>query len=138
MTRQNDKTGEIAVREKEEINQTHGEPTRAGTYFTPDVDIFEEDGSTILVADVPGSSKEDLEIDLKDGVLTVIAGVEKPEDRMKRVYGEYRVGGYMRRFSISKDIDPAGITAQIKEGVLTVSLPKSDRFLPRKIEVSAG
>jgi HSP20 family molecular chaperone IbpA len=129
---------EIAVREKEQIAPTEGEPTREGVYYTPAVDIYADDEAITVTADLPGVKQEDLDIDLKEGVLTVTGHVAPPEGRLKPVYREYGIGGYTRRFTVGDKIDQAAISAKLENGVLELTLPKAERLKPRKIEVSVA
>lgn len=128
---------DIAVREKTEMNKIEGEPTRAGTYYEPTVDIFESKEAFIVHADMPGATRDSLDIDVKDGVLSLTATVAQPEQSLRPVYREYGIGGYMRRFSLSNKIDSNRIDAVLKDGVLTLTLPKADNARPRKIEIRA-
>jgi len=129
---------ELSLRDKEPIAKHDGEPTRAGLVYSPAVDILRTDDALTLVADLPGAKKADLEIGIEDGVLTIAAPVAEVEARHKPLYREYGVGGYLRRFSLSDKIDQARISAEIENGVLTVTLPKAERLKPRRIEVAAG
>jgi len=136
MTEQEKK--ELQLRDKEPIAKHEGEPTRAGLVFSPAVDIVRDDDAITLVADLPGVRKEDLELRVEDGVLSIAAPVAEVEARHRPVYREYGIGGYARRFSLSDRIDAARISAELKDGVLTVTLPKADRLRPRKIDVKVG
>ena len=136
MTEQEKK--ELKLRDKEPIAKHEGEPTRAGLAYSPAVDIVRDDDAITLVADLPGVRKEDLELRVEDGVLAIAAPVAEVEARHRPVYREYGVGGYARRFSLSDKIDAARISAELKDGVLTVTLPKADRLRPRRIEVKVG
>lgn len=129
---------EIAVRDKEELAKSDGEPTRAGTYYQPAVDIFESKDAFVVFADLPGARQENLDIDVRDGVLSLSARVDEPQQSWRPVYREYGVGGYMRRFSLSNKIDTARIEAVLKDGVLTLTLPKAEAAKARKIEVRAN
>jgi HSP20 family protein len=128
---------EIAVRDKEQLSKSEGEPTRAGTYFQPAVDIFESKDAFIVYADLPGAKQDNLDIDVRDGVLSLTAAVDEPAQNLRPLYREYGVGGYMRRFTLSNKIDSARIEAALKDGVLTLTLPKADAARARKIEVQA-
>lgn len=128
---------ELAHREKEPIDRQAGEPTRSGIYYSPAVDIHQNEEAITLVADLPGVSRENLDIDLKDSILTVTGTVVEPEGSARPVYREYGIGGYLRRFTLSDKIDQGKISAQMKDGVLTVVLPKADALKPRKIEIGA-
>jgi HSP20 family protein len=133
-----DEKKEIATREKEEISRDEAEPTRNGVYYSPSVDIFEDEKAITLVADIPGVSEENLDIDIKDRVLTITGRAAAPEDRLQPAYTEFGVGGYTRRFTLSDAIDQEQISAGLKDGVLTLELPKAERHRPRKIAVQVG
>ena len=127
----------LQVAEKKSIDKTEGEPTRHGLWFTPLVDIYETESEIVVKADVPGVTKDNLDIDLRDGILSIVAQVE-PADYGELVYQEYEIGGFARRFQVGEDIDQDKITASLDNGVLTLHLPKADRHRPRKIEVKVG
>ena len=135
MTEQNT---EIEVREKQEVEASQGEATWEGTFFTPDVDIYSTDEGITVLADVPGVTADGLDIDLREGVLTLIGKVPAVDGGLRPVRGEYRVGGYLRRFTLSDDVDADGIEASLDAGVLTLTLPKAEKAKPRKIQVRAG
>jgi len=128
---------EIAVREKEAVDKEKGEPTHSGIAYSPAVDIYETDAGLTVLADLPGVDKGDLEVDVREGVLSIEGRVREPEERLRPVYSEYGVGGYSRRFSLGNDIDAAKIVAELKDGVLKLVLPKADRLKARKVEVKA-
>lgn len=129
-------SGELSVHEKQALQG--GEGTREGVYFKPDVDIFETDEALMVVADVPGTKKEEVEIDLRDNMLTITGAVATDDfqDPWKPVYTEYRTGHFMRQFRLGQNIDQAKISASLEDGVLRLTLPKADSAVPRKIEVS--
>lgn len=126
---------EIQVEDKQTVVESDSEPTFAGRFFTPQVDIYSTDEEITMVADVPGVQREGLDIDLRDGVLTVVGKVSQVSDELRLLQREYEVGGYLRRFNIHEDIDGDAIEAKLKDGVLTVSLPLAEAARPRKIEV---
>ncbi len=122
---------------KEVVNPA--EQTKPGPIFTPAVDIFETDREITLLADMPGVKAGDLNIDLRDDVLTLAGEVEIPEgsDEME-VFREYQSGKYYRQFTLSEVIDQQRIEADLKDGVLRLNLPKVEPATPRKITVKAG
>jgi HSP20 family molecular chaperone IbpA len=128
---------ELEVSRKKEIDKREGEPTREGLQFVPDVDIAEDENGIVLYADLPGVRIEDLDIDVRDGVLTLSASVESPMEHHRLRYKEYEIGGFTRRFNLSERIDPAKISAELNNGVLRLSLPKAEEHKPRKIEIKA-
>jgi len=129
---------EIKLREKEEIKKEEGEPTQAGVYFSPVVDIYETDDAITLLADLPGVDKDALDINVEDRQLTVTGLVREPEAQLQPVYSEYGIGGYTRSFKLGDTVDQSQISAALKDGVLTLVLPKADRLKPRKIEIATA
>ena len=104
--------------------------------YRPWVDIQASENGYLLVADMPGVDEKSVDIKLADGVLTVAgkSTVTIPES-CKQVYSEYKHGDYQRQFKISKEIDPDKIEANIKNGILTIHLPKQEALKPRVIKV---
>ena len=129
---------ELKVREKQELS-TDTEQTRPGPVYTPDVDIFESETDITLLADMPGVTSDHMTIDLRDDVLTLTGEAETDgEASEEHIVMEYGVGKYYRQFTLSEVIDQAKITAELKDGVLRLVLPKVEKATPRKITVSAG
>lgn len=135
---QNDQTAgrDMTVHDKREIREQEG--TREGLYFQPSVDIYESDESLTLVADVPGSTADDVEIDLRDNLLTLTARASRLDERWKPLYQEYRLGHYLRQFRLGQQIDQKRISAQIRDGVLTLTLPKAESAIPKRIQIRSG
>ena len=127
---------ELQARDKMTV-EAEGEQTKEGPVFVPSVDIYESEEALTLVADMPGVSKENLTIDLKENTLTIKGGVQPSENLGKVLYKEYEEGDYYRQFSLSELIDQAGITANLKDGVLTLNLPKVKPAQPRRIEITS-
>jgi len=126
---------EIEKTEKKTL-ATPEETTWAGDTYSPAVDIWETDNAIVLSADVPGATKDKIEIDLSDDTLTIQARVSlEGFEGLRPLYTEYNVGNYFRRFSLGETIDQEKITADLSDGVLVVSLPKKEKELPRKITV---
>ena len=112
------------------------ERTRPGPTFTPAVDIFETDREITLVTDIPGVKANNLLIDVRDNVLTLAGEVEAPEGEGEvDVLREYDTGKYLREFTLSEMIDQSKIEAELKEGVLRLTLPKVEAVSPRKVTV---
>ena len=125
---------EIASREKQQVQGT--EKTRPGRYFIPDVDIYEYEDRLKLWADMPGVSEKDVDVTLKDDMLTISGAVAAAiYDKLAPVYTEYNVGNYYRQFALNEEIDESRIEARMRNGVLEVELPKREKAKPRKIEV---
>jgi HSP20 family molecular chaperone IbpA len=133
-----EKTKALEAREKQELSSPT-EQTRPGRTFTPAVDIFETEKEITLLADMPGAKPNDLDIDLRDNVLSLSGEVESPEGPNERaVFKEYRTGRYVRQFTLSDVVDQSKIDAQLKDGVLRLVLPKAEKAVPRKITVKAA
>jgi HSP20 family molecular chaperone IbpA len=129
-----------ALRAKEKTAaRPAAEHTKPGPTFTPAVDIFETDTAITLLADIPGVKAQDLDVDLRDDVLTLSGEVSAPEAPDESdVTREYVTGKYLRQFTLSEAIDQVKIEAGLKDGVLRLTLPKVEKATPRKITVSAG
>lgn len=131
-------TKELQAKEKQELAHP-AEQTKPGRFFTPDVDIFETERALTLLADMPGVSPEHLTLDLKDDTLTITGEVIQEKQAGEKVLlFEYDTGTYYRQFSLSERIDKDKIDAQLKDGVLRLTLPKVEKAAPRKIAVNAG
>jgi len=125
---------DMQVRDKQEL-QTQAESTRSAPVYVPLVDIYETEDSLVVLADMPGVAPENVDIDLKDDLLT-IRGTVSPEGQAERMLlREYGVGDYYRQFTIGRIIDQSKIEAVMKDGVLKLTLPKVDAAKPRKITV---
>lgn len=129
-------TREIETREKQEVER---EQTRPGIVFRPDVDIVEQTGEFMVVADLPGVDDQHVDVRLENGILAIRADLAvEPEPEWQPVYDEYRMGSYYREFALSDRINVEGIEASMKDGVLELRLPKVEQHRPRSIEVKAG
>lgn len=103
---------------------------------TPLIDIHEGPEGLVLEADVPGVHESNLVVQLEDNVLTLRATVEANLPvGAKALHIEYHPTTYARSFILSEDVDRARITAELKQGVLTVRLPRTERLRTRRIEV---
>lgn len=129
---------EIATKEKQQLSKGQ-EQTRPGRYYVPDVNIYEFEDSLRLWADMPGVKEKDVDVTLKDGMLT-LAGKVSTElyNGLRPLYTEYNIGNYYREFVLNEDIDESKIRATMRNGVLELTLPKKEHAKPRRIEVQAG
>jgi len=113
------------------------EHLRGDRFYSPAVDILEKGDEILVIADVPGTRPEDVDVEFEDGLLTVHAKVQpRYPEGVEFLRQEYGVGDYLRSFQVSEAIDAAKITAEYANGVLTLHLPKSAGLRPRKIAVS--
>jgi HSP20 family molecular chaperone IbpA len=104
---------------------------------TPPIDIFETEEGLVLRADLPGVTGDSLELQVQDNRLTLFgrAQADLPdEDRL--VHQEYHVGDLLRSFILSDDVDHERIAAKLNDGVLELTLPRTAKAKPRKIEVT--
>jgi HSP20 family protein len=103
----------------------------------PRVDVYENEQEYLLVADLPGVARENLNINLdKDEVL--LEAQRGDEDEGVLVAGEFRACDYRRKFALPQGVDRAKIRAELNHGVLRLSLPKAEAHRPRRIEIKAG
>jgi HSP20 family protein len=129
-------TQELAVREKQELAKKE-EQTTPGRYFVPATDIFETDESLTVIMEMPGVEKKDIEIALEEDVLRVEGKIDYAKYQgLEPVYTEYMIGHYARGFTLSGKVNRDAISAQLDDGVLTLTLPKTREALPRKITIS--
>ncbi|MBA3684773.1 MAG: Hsp20/alpha crystallin family protein [Planctomycetes bacterium] len=105
----------------------------------PAVDIWEQDHALVVTADLPGCDEASVEITLEKGVLTLrgTPTSDYPEG-FTLVYGEYEPAEYVRTFTLPDEIDRSGVSAVVRNGVLTLTLPKAKEVQPRRIAVKAG
>ena len=111
----------------------------AESHMTPAMDILENKDGYVVKADLPGVSKDDLKVSVKDDLLTIDAEskseyVEKSSESVIRM--ERRSGKIHRMLKLCKTIDDSAITAEYKDGVLTLTLPRAEKEDSRKIDVS--
>jgi len=110
-------------------------PTRE-EYAVPEVNIFETKDGYVLEAEMPGVNKDGLEITLDGNEITITGRRGAETVSGEPVFRERRLADYRRVFELDPAIDTAKIAARLEQGVLTLSLPKSERVKPRKITVS--
>ena len=128
---------EIKKTDKELVTG-RGESTRGIPDFIPPVDIYEDKNGITVLADMPGVDKEGVSIDLKEDQLTINGKVSLADDKKTVLHREYEVGNYFRQFTLSDVIDREKISAKMADGVLTLTLPKAEKAVPKKIAVTAG
>ena len=130
-----DQQQELAVREKREL-AAREERTVPGRFFVPHTDVYETEDALTVVMEMPGVGREEVEIELKDDVLRVEAKIDFAKyGGMEPVYTEYNVGHYGRSFTLSDRVDQERIAAQLEDGVLTLTLPKTAEARPRRIAI---
>ena len=112
------------------------ERTQALEYATPEVNIFETSEGYVLEAEMPGVNKEGLEITLEGTEITIVGRRGKEAVPGQPLLRERQLADFRRRFELDPAIDTARINAKMNQGVLTLTLPKSELVKPRKIAVS--
>ena len=123
-----------AVVQRDNNQLASAQPERRSV--APDVNIFETKDDYVLEAEMPGVSKEGLEITLEGNVLTIIGHRADPTPAGEAVYRESRPLDYRRVFELDPAIDGDKIGASVDQGVLTLTLPKAERVKPRKIAIA--
>ncbi|NIP39818.1 MAG: Hsp20/alpha crystallin family protein [Candidatus Dadabacteria bacterium] len=108
--------------------------------LSPSVDVYEKSDKYVINAEIPGLSKDEIKIDVKDGALT-ISGEKKYEDKKEDenyIRVERRYGKFERRFNLPENVNVDKVTANYKNGVLEVSLPKKEEAKPKQIDVKVS
>ena len=111
---------------------------REETAKMPAIDVSENEGAYLVKAELPGVAREDLNVTINDGVLTINAErkEEKKDEKDGRVIRQERYyGKFVRSLRLGSDIDEGRIEAQYENGVLNLSLPKTAEVKPRKVDV---
>jgi len=106
------------------------------SYVSPAVNIFETKDGFVLEAEMPGVNKEGLEITLDGSALTLVGRRSDVAPQTEPIYQESRPTHFRRVFELDPALDTAKIDARMEQGVLTLSLPKTEKVKPRKIAVS--
>lgn len=129
------KSKELSVQQKKELASKE-EKTVPSRYFVPSTDIYEGEDAMTLVMEMSGVEREDVNVQLENDVLRVEGRIDFAKyEGLEPVYAEYNVGHFTRAFTLSDKIDQDGISAELVDGVLTLTLKKSKAALPRRIEI---
>jgi HSP20 family protein len=130
------KSQELAVQEKKELVSKE-EKTVPARYYVQNTDIYETDDALTVVMEIPGVEKKDLEVNIENDVLRVEGRVDFAKyEGLEPLYTEYNVGHFARAFTLSNKIDQQQISAQLDDGVLTLTLKKAKEAMPRKIAIN--
>lgn len=122
VTKQAEETSPVSTRESDR-------------FLVPPVDIYETPDGLTVVADVAGVSKDGVAIQVENGVLTIRGRISR-HSSPGLVYQEYDLPtGYFRQFELDERVDQGRIDAELRHGVLTIHLPKSEQARPKQIEV---
>ncbi len=127
---------ELQVQKKRELEGKE-ESTIPARTFVPTADIYEDRDSLKVILEMPGVEKGNVDIRVEEGVLFVEGQLDLAKYRgLQPLYTEYNIGNYSRSFRLSNAIDQDKIGAELKEGVLSLTLPKAEKAKPRTIQVS--
>jgi HSP20 family protein len=125
----------LEVQEKKELVSKE-EKTVPARYFVPNTDIYETEDALVVVMEIPGVVKENVSIDLENDTLRVEARIDQGHyDGLDPLYAEYNVGHFARAFSLSRTIDQQQISAELSDGVLSLTLKKAKEAQPRRIAI---
>lgn len=117
--------------------QTQGvQNANAAQFVTPLANILETADGYLLEAEMPGVSREGLEVSIENGELTITGRRQRRSEGRQPVYRETRDFDYRRTFELDPSIDSSKIVAKLDQGVLRLTLPKAESVKPRKIEVT--
>ena len=129
-------------------NTTSNQVTRSGAAeqeqqqqraVLPAVDVFEDASGITLLADMPGVTKDNLELKVEGEALLIEGGMQqRTPEGLEAIYAEVRVPRYRRSFTLSRELDTTRIEASLKDGVLNLRIPKQAHAQPRRITVHAG
>ena len=130
---------EAQVCEQEKGTGASGSCACSGKLYQPLADVVELAKEFVLVADMPGVKSNEIDIEFKEGSLTIRGPVaNRRPDEAKKLWQEYGVGEYRRTFRVGDAVDASRITAEYADGVLRLRLPKAEAVLPRKIQVGVS
>jgi HSP20 family protein len=127
---------ELQVQKKRELDGKE-ESTIPARTFVPTADIYEDRDSLKVILEMPGVDKGNVEVRVEEGVLFVEGRLDLSKYQgLQPLYTEYNIGNYSRSFRLSNAIDQDKIGAELKDGVLSLTLPKAEKAKPRTIQVS--
>lgn len=109
-------------------------------FVVPPVDVFENENAITLLADLPGVPRDQLNLRVDGDTLVIeaTATAASTPAGMELVYGELQCPAYRRQFTLSRELDASRIDAQLRDGVLRLTIPKAEEARPRRIQVQAG
>jgi HSP20 family molecular chaperone IbpA len=131
-----DERQELQVQKKREHDQRQ-ETTIPARVFVPTADIHESADALTVILEIPGVGKDGVDVRVEDGMLKIEGRLDLAKYQgLVPVYTEYNVGHYARSFRLSGKIDQSKITADLNDGVLSLTLPKAEEAKPRIIKVT--
>lgn len=126
---------ELDVQQKKEVTSSQ-EKTIPARFYVPPTDIFETGDALKIVMEVPGVAKEAIDAKIENDVLSVEGRIETTNyNGLDPLYTEYPIGHFARSFTLPDQVDPHNITAQLEDGVLTLTLNKRPEQKPRRIAI---
>jgi HSP20 family protein len=127
---------ELQVQKKREL-ETREETTVPARVYVPTADVYETADALSVILEMPGVDKSNVEVRVKDDVLSVEGRIDLSKYQgLQPLYTEYNIGHYARNFQLSSKIDQNKISAEMKDGVLSLLLPKAEEAKPRTIRVN--
>ena len=117
------------------------EDARVQGFFSPRVDVHEKDDRYEITAELPGVKKEDLNVTLENGVLTLEAETsqeDKEEQEGRIIRQERRYGKFLRSFNLGSNVHEEDVSATFKDGVLTLKAPKVPEQVPPRRRIDIG
>ena len=127
---------ELQVQKKRE-HENKEESTIPARVFVPSADIYETQDALMVILEMPGVEKSNVDVRVEDGVLSVVGKLDLSKYQgLQPLYVEYNLGHYSRSFQLSSKVDQSKIAAELKDGVLALTLPKLEQAKPRTIEVA--
>lgn len=127
----------VTERNDERSMQRREETRSTERFLRPPVNIMETEEGLFLTADMPGASKDKIEVNVDKGVLTITAPAENQMPGTP-VYREFELATYYRQFSVPETLDHSKAKAEFNNGILTLKVPKMEAAKPRRIEVQVG
>ena len=126
---------ELQVQQKRELENKE-EATTPTRVFAPIADIYETNDALTVILEMPGVEKNNVDIRVEDDILRVNGQLDLSKYKgLLPLYTEYNIGNYSRNFRLSNKIDQNKIAAELKDGVLWLTLPKAEEAKPRTIEI---
>ena len=127
----------LTERNDERNVQTREETRSNERYIRPAVNIIETEEGLVLTADIPGTSKESLDVNVEKGILTIIAPAQHKVPGTS-AYREFELASYYRQFTIPESLDHEKAHADYVNGILTLRIPKAEVAKPKRIAVQVG
>ncbi len=121
------------------VSRDHGHQKTSTVTYRPPLDLYDLNDHYEVHVDLPGSSKDTIDVTLEEGTLTIEAAVpDRYAGNITPLHGEFGIGNYRRQIRLGEDIDSEALEAAYANGVLTITLPKKAERQPRRIEVRAA